>query len=201
MEGIFFYWIVWIGWVYSTFLVAKTNKRIAVTIFLLFLIILSNKQLTLFSITFNWAILLCMGSGYLIISQRRWHFILYYLSVSLISTSAFVTFRLFQLYDPVWIIFDPTLKLSLILLFLMLLLVRDQKIRVGMLLITIAQGEIFYRLFLNRVVSEVSFSQFETLDIIAITIGMSYIWFGFENFVKWLETYTKQKSILMRLNQ
>lgn len=198
MEGIYFYWIIWICWVYSTFLLAKTNKRLAITIILLFLIILSNKHLTLIMLTFNSAILFCLVGGYYIISQRRWNFILYYLSVSLILTSTFVTFRLFQLYDPVWTVFDPTLKLSMILLFLILLLIRDQKIRVGLLLITIAQGEIFYRLFLNRVVTEITFSQFETLDIIAITIGMTYIWFGFENFVKWLETYTKKKSILMR---
>lgn len=193
MEGIYFYWIVWLFWVYSTFLLAKTKKRVAITILLLFLIILSTKHLTLFTLTFNSALLFCLVGGYLIISQRRWNFLLYYLSVSLISTSTFVTFRLFQLYDPVWIIFDATLKLSMILLFLILLLIREQKIRVGLLLITIAQGEIFYRLFLNRVVTEITFSQFETLDVIAITIGMSYIWFGFEIFVKWLETYIKKK--------
>ncbi|WNF38014.1 hypothetical protein RJD24_06170 [Bacillaceae bacterium IKA-2] len=200
MEGIYFYWICWICWIYTTFLLAKTKQRLVITIFLLFLIILSTKHLTFFTLTLNSAILFCFLSGCLIISQRRWSFILYCLSVSLISTSAFVTFRLFQLYDPVWVIFNPTWKLSMILLFLILLLVRDQKIRVGLLLITVAQGEILYRIFLNRVVTEITFSQFETLDIIAITIGMSYVWFGFENFVKWLETYTIQKSIFMRQN-
>lgn len=201
MEGIYFYWIVWISWVYSTFFLAKTKKRLTITIFLLLVIIFSNKQLTLFILTFNSAVLICLVSGYLLISQRRWSYILYYLSVSFILTSSFVSFRFFQLYDPVWIMFNPTFKLSIILLFLLLLLVRDQKIRVGLLLITIAQGEIIYTLFLNNLVTEIPFGQYETLDIIAITIGISYLYFGFEEFVKWLETYTKQKTILMRANR
>lgn len=201
MEGIYFYWIVWISWIYSTFILTKTNERLAISVFLLLVIIFSNKQLTLFTLTFNSTILFCLVSGYLIISQRRWSFILYYLCVSFILTSSFVSFRLFQLYDPVWIIFNPTFKLSIILLFLLLMLVRDQRIRVGLLLITIAQGEILFILFLNNIVTEIPVDQFETLDIIAITIGISYLWFGFEKFVKWLETYTRKRTVLMRLNR
>jgi hypothetical protein len=196
MEGIYFYWFAWIGWIYITFLMDKTRFRLLTSFVLLFSIILSNKEIPLFSLTVNGAILFYLFASYIIVAQKKWSKILYYLCISLILTSSYVAFRLFQLFDPVWVMFHPTFKLSLILLFLTLILIKEQKLRIALVVITVTQGEIVYTLFLNSLVAQFGIGRLESLDIIAITISLSFLWYGFENFVKWLDTYVKQRTVL-----
>ena len=193
MEGIYFYWFAWIGWVYVTFLMNKTRFRLVISIVILFSIVLSNKEVPLFSLTVNGAILFYLLLSYSIVSQKKWSKILYYLCISLILTSSYVTFKLFQLFDPVWVMFHPTFKLSFILLFLTLILVKEQMVRIAIVVITVTQGEIIYTLFLNSLVTEGGIGRLESLDIIAITVSLTFVWFLFENFVKWLDLFVKQK--------
>ncbi len=193
MEGIYFYWFIWIAWIYTTFMMDKTRTRLIVALVLLFSIILSNKEIPLFSLTVNATILFYLLASYFIVSQKKWRKIIYYVCVSLILTSSYVTFKLFQIFDPVWVMFHPTFKLSLILLLLTLTLVKEQMLRVALVVITVTQGEIIYTLFLNSLVTDFGIGKLESLDIIAITVGFTYIWYSFENFVKWLDLFVKQK--------
>lgn len=196
MEGIYFYWFFWIAWIYTTFLLEKTEKRILISLVILLLIIFSNKHINVNDLLVNTTTLLCLLVGYLLVSRKKTGTLLYYLSVSLILTSSYVTFRLFQLYDPVWVMFHPTMKLALILLILIIILIREQSIRIGLLFLGVAQGEIVYTLFLNKIVPQPVLGQLESLDIIAITAGISFLWFGFEKMVAILDDYVKQRTIL-----
>ncbi|MFN7252186.1 MAG: hypothetical protein ACK4M9_15500 [Anaerobacillus sp.] len=197
MEGIYFYWIFWIGWIYCTFMLDKTRKRIAVTVAILFLIIFSTRHVIINDIIVNCSTLLGLLIGYYFISKSHFTTILYYLSISLILTCSYVSFRLFQLYDPVWVMFNPTIKLAAILILLTLVLIREHQIRIALLLITVAQGEIIYSLFLNSIVGNVVvIGHLESLDIVAITIAVSYLWLVFEKMVALLDDYVKQRTVL-----
>ncbi|OIJ14826.1 hypothetical protein BKP37_07570 [Anaerobacillus alkalilacustris] len=196
MEGIYFYWFVWIGWIYVTFILNKTKTRFITALLLLLLIIFSKHSITLFNVTLNISIILCLFIGYYLISMRKFSSIFYYLSVSFILTSSFVSFRLFQLYDPVWVMFHPTFKLSLLLLLLTLLLIKDQIMRISILFVTIAQGEIIFSLFLNSYVNLYANNQLESLDVVAISVTLTYFWFLFEQFVKLFEKFVKQKAFI-----
>lgn len=196
MEGIYFYWFFWIAWIYTTFLLEKTEKRVLISLLILLLIIFSDKHINVNDLLVNTTTLLCLLVGYLLVSRKKTGTLLYYLSVSLILTSSYVTFRLFQLYDPVWVMFHPTMKLALILLILIIILIREQSIRIGLLFLGVAQGEIVYTLFLNKIVPQPVLGQLESLDIIAITAGISFLWFGFEKMVAILDDYVKQRTIL-----
>ncbi|QOY35866.1 YphA family membrane protein [Anaerobacillus isosaccharinicus] len=196
MEGIYFYWFFWIAWIYTTFLLEKTQKRVSISLVLLLFIIFSDKHINVNDLLVNTTTLLCLLVGYLLVSRKKMGTLFYYLSVSLILTSSYVTFRLFQLYDPVWVMFHPTMKLALILLILIIILIREQSIRIGLLFIGVAQGEIVYTLFLNKIVPQPVLGQLESLDIIAITAGISFLWFGFEKMVAILDDYVKQRTIL-----
>ncbi|MCT8138877.1 hypothetical protein H1D32_14840 [Anaerobacillus sp. CMMVII] len=197
MEGVYFYWIFWIGWIYTTFMLDKTKKRIRITIALLLLIIFSNKYINVGAMEVNSGILFCLGYGYYLISHIKKKSILYSLSISLILTTSYVTFRLFQLYDPVWVMFHPTLKLSLILGLMTIFLIREQLIRIGLLFIAIAQGEIFYTVFLNSIVPQPVIGQLESLDIVAFTASICFVWFAFEKFVAMLDEYVKQRTAVV----
>ena len=196
MEGIYFYWFFWIAWIYTTFLLEKTGKRVSISMVILLFIIFSDKHINVNDMLVNTTTLLCLLVGYLLVSRKKTGTLFYYLSISLILTSSYVTFRLFQLYDPVWVMFHPTMKLALILLILIIILIREQSIRIGLLLLGVAQGELVYTLFLNKIVPQPVLGQLESLDIIAITAGISFFWFGFEKMVAILDDYVKQRTIL-----
>lgn len=196
MEGIYFYWIFWIGWVYTTFLFDKTKQRISITIGILLFIIFSNKHIVVGDVVLNSTILLCLAIGYFLVSKKAFGTVLYYLSIGLILTSSYVAFRLFQLYDPVWVMFHPTFKLSIILILLVIILVKEQSIRIAILFIAVSQGELIYFLFLNRIFPQEVIGKLESLDIIAITTALSYLWFAFEKMVAMLDDYVKQRITL-----
>lgn len=196
MEGIFFYWLLWIGWIYVTFLMEKTKLRWLLSLTILISIIISNKDIMLFSISINGAILFTLILSYYIISKKIFSKILYYLCTCMILTACFVTFKLFELFDPVWVMFHPTFKLSFILVILVIMLVKEQLLRLATIIIAVGQGEIIYTLFLNSIVTYLGIGSMQSLDIIALTMSFSLIWYSFENFVKWLNSYVKQKIIL-----
>lgn len=196
MEGIFFYWFAWISWTYTTFIADKTKKRVATALFLLLVMIVSNEQVKLFQIAINCALILFLLMGYYLISKNKWNKLIYYFCVCLILTISFVSFKLFQIYDPVWVMFHPTFKLAIILFLLTLLLIKDQLMRIAILMIAIVQGEIVYTLFINNYVFPSSSNQLEALDIVAISVGFSFLWHGFELFVERLQNYVKQKTII-----
>lgn len=195
MEGIYFYWLVWIAWIYVTFIVEKNNFRIQVAVFLLTAIIFSNYTITLFSTVINSTLPLFIIVGCYLISRKTKMMYIYYLVCSIILTCSYVIFRLFQLYDPVWVMFNPTIKLALILVLIILLLVKDQRSRVAVLLISITIGEIVYTLFINSLVSSLVIGQNETLDIFAITITATYLWYSFERLVQLIHNSVKQRTV------
>jgi hypothetical protein len=197
MEGIYFYWLFWIGWIYSTFMLDKTRERITLTVVILLLIIFSTKHVIINDILVNFSTLLGLVIGYYFISKSRFTTIFYYLGISLIMTCSYVSFRLFQLYDPVWVMFNPTIKLAAILIVLTLVLIREHQIRIALLMITVAQGEIIYSLFLTSIVGNVVvIGHLESLDIVAITLTASYLWLVFEKMVALLDKYVKQRTVL-----
>lgn len=196
MEGIYFYWFFWIAWIYTTFLLEKNRKRVSISLVILLFIIFSDKHMLVNDLLVNITALLCLLTGYLLVSSKKSGRVFYYLSVSIILTSSYVTFRLFQLYDPVWVMFHPTMKLSLILVILTIVLIREQSIRISLLFIAVVQGELVYTMFLNRIVPQSFLGELESLDIIAITAGISFLWFGFEKMVAMLDDYVKQRTVL-----
>ncbi|RXJ03931.1 hypothetical protein DS745_00635 [Anaerobacillus alkaliphilus] len=196
MEGIYFYWLFWIGWVYTTFLLRKTKERLVIGAGILLLIILSSRHLVVGEYIVNGTIALSLLIGYYLISKNRVGVVVFFLCVSIISTISYVTFRLFQLYDPVWVMFHPTLKLSFLLVILILVLVKDQQMRIALLFVTVAQGELVYTIFLSTIVPEFLIGQRESLDIIAITSCIIFLWYAFERLVTLLDELVKKRTVL-----
>lgn len=196
MEGIFFYWILWTAWVYCTFILEKTEKRTYMTAGLLLFIILAPRHIYIGDFMINSTLFFSVLIGYYLLSKKRKTLLSYYLFVSLITTISFVTFRLFQIYDPVWVMFHPTLKLSVIIALLILMLVREQEIRLSLIFITVAQGELIYTLFLSKIVPQFLIGELKSLDIIAISGMFTFFWFTFEKIVSVLDDFIKQKTVL-----
>lgn len=196
MEGIYFYWIFWALWIYTTFLMEKTRKRFFFAIFLLTTIIFSNRVIELFFLKFNITLLLFMVGGYLLLAKKKWLTTIYFICSGIFSTMIYVSFRWFQLYDPVWVMLNSTIKLSVILFLVVVFLIREQVNRMALIFITITQGEFIYSFLIAEFVEEHIIGSLQAYDVAAITIILTIVWNGFEKFVLWLEKVVQRKVTL-----
>lgn len=107
LDGLLFYWLFWAGWIMTTFFYPKTHSdRLTISAWLLGAITLSTITFSLFSIEWSGTgafILLTIfvyGAG---LPMKK---LLYFMITSFIVMLANVSFLLFELFDPVWILIE-----------------------------------------------------------------------------------------------
>ncbi|MCD8501110.1 MAG: hypothetical protein LRY71_04785 [Bacillaceae bacterium] len=139
--------------------------------------------------------LIFIGGGYLLLEKKKWSNIVYFIGTGLLCTLVYVSFRLFQLYDPVWVMKHPTVKLAIILFLLTTFLVKSYKNRMALIFIVTSQSEIIYSLYIKDRLGSITIDSLEAFDVVAITIFFSIAWYGFEQLVVWLEKLVKDKYV------
>ena len=124
----------------------------------------------------------------------------YYFVCSLTVTIAYSAFRLFEIFDPAWLIFDKKLMMGIFMGYLTVLL---QKTLRGKMIIMISgtmQGEILFAYFLNKYHFPYPIGSFEYLDVFALTMALLIGWSCLETASLFFEKYihsgqkNKQKS-------
>lgn len=176
MEGIYFYWFLWIGWVYSTFIMAKSNLRTAISFVILLLIITGNYTLQLADYSVRVNFLLLFFISLILMSKSKGFVLLYHFLCSFIISIGFVVFHLFELFDPVWLIIDQKWMLGIILLYLVLMLVKGLYYRISIGIISICNGEILYSFIMNKFSFPVEVGDFSFLDQWAIFMVLIVLW-------------------------
>ncbi len=151
MEGILFYFAAWFFWIISTFFLNKNSRyRLKSSFCILIMIILKPYHFKLFDITINFAaiFLYLFILTQVIQLNRKTHF---YLTVtSFIVMLAYVSFQLFELYDPVWVMFKREWMLAIGLVYLSVLLHSNKKLRLFAIMIGILQGEFLFSMILRK---------------------------------------------------
>lgn len=143
MEGTYFYFCVWMGWIITTFFFKKDGFRLGMSFFLLLMIIGSQMAVSVFSFSISGSALLLASISFVGISvYSRW-MQLYTLICALIIAMIYTIFHVIELYDPVWIVIDRTWMLSGILVYASVLLHRNRTLRVWGLYVGMLQGELF----------------------------------------------------------
>ena len=182
LEGAIFYWVFWGFWIYLTFILEKQNPyRLKLAAIVLIVIILSNVQFAVGEFEIQSSGLFMLSCCYLFISQEKRGALIYFFICSFTISIAYVTFHLFEIFDPIWIIFKKEWMMGITLWYLAILL---QKTLKGRLLIVFAgamQGEILYAFILNKFQFPYLIGTFAYFDVCSLTAVMLTGWSLLEN--------------------
>ena len=137
MEGSMFYWVYWWFWIFCTFILKRQNPyRLKLSVFILTMIILANFHFTLAMFDLYASGFFLLFLSYAVVYKEKTKTIVYYLICSFIVTLAYVTFRLFEIFDPVWIVFNKDWMMGICICYIAILLQKGLRGR----LIVIASG-------------------------------------------------------------
>ena len=192
MEGLIFYWISWMVWIMATFFMDRNNKyRFLLSAWILFFIMLSPWTLKIFNVETGIGGLFLLVSLYIFTGRLKKLSKLYFLFCAFILMMAYVTFHLFELFDPVWVIFSRNWMLSVLLVYLAVLLQKNRMLRLPLILLGGIQGEVLYALILNQFSFPYTIGSLAFLDIMAISVSISAVWIAVQWAVKYIEANFK----------
>ncbi|WP_246942230.1 hypothetical protein [Bacillus pinisoli] len=180
MEGIWFYWLAWIGWVILTFFWPKGKLRTVLTACLLILIITAHKNIDILQTEASIGFIFLFACNFVLIIHYSYMKLLYLFISTVIMSFSYVSFHLFKIYDPVWVMFHPSFMVAVLLTYLALLLVKNQKERYIIFLFGLCQGELLYGIIMDYFSFPVIFGALSFFDIAAIGLTCISCWNGFE---------------------
>jgi hypothetical protein len=185
-----FYWISWSIWVYLTFILKKENSyRRRLTTALLLVIILSNIHFPFWRFEINLSGLFLLIICYTAISGEKRKTIIYFYICSFIVSIAYVTFHLFEIFDPIWLIFKKEWMVGICIGYLSILLEKTVRGRLLIIISGTMQGEILYAYILSRYEFPYQIGSFAYLDACALTAALLLGWSCIEKFATFFENY------------
>lgn len=195
MEGVYFYWIAWMSWVYVTFFMQKNNQRIVLAIILLFAISLSPFYITIYSFNINISVLILLLFCYKEVSTNSKFRTLFYFLISTLTISlAYSSFLLFELYDPVWLFLDRKIMLAIVLIYVSLFLLKGLKSRLLGVLIGTIHGDILYGVVLDKVKFQYEIGSPLFLDVLSICMALIFVWSTLEELFHHFDASIQKKQ-------
>lgn len=177
MEGVMFYWIMWLFWIYVTFLLNRKHPyRYKLSAVLLIVLIFAN-----FHIQF-WGFDLYLGGAFLLFVSYSFFTgsnkptVFYFLICSIIVMLAYTAFHLFEIFDPAFLIFKREWMMGISLGYLVSLLQKSFTGRLMALISGTMQGEILYALILSKYDFAYPIGSFSYLDTWSLTTLLLFGW-------------------------
>jgi hypothetical protein len=182
VEGLIFYWISWTLWIYLTFILQKKNPyRLKLSVFILLLIITANVHFLVLGFEiYGGGLFLFITSLYMMGLEKR-RTIVYYFICSCIMMMAYVSFHLFEIFDPVWVVFRKEWMMTIVLCVLSLLLQKSLKGRLLIIACGTIQGEAVYAYILSKYPFSYPVGAPEYLDIFMLIAAVLTGWSCLEN--------------------
>lgn len=150
MNGLLFYWIAWLSWVWITWIMEKGDQRLKWAVIILLAIIVSNDSFYLFDVSIHACLSLFFAVGFIELYRFPLRKQIYLCFTSLFSALGYTALSLFALYEPAWVIFSFDWICALLLLFTCTLLCKTFSQRLVFLFFVVAGGEILYGMILYR---------------------------------------------------
>lgn len=169
MEGSYFYFVAWMGWIVTTFFLGKDEIRWKVSAVILIFIICSQITVSIASVTVSVNALIVGVISFLGIALYSIWKKIYALLSALIIAMLYTSFHLLEVYDPIWIVINRTWMLSGALVYASILLHRDRLLRLCSLYAGALQGEILVTFIFGRLHFPYEFGSLTFLDIIAVS--------------------------------
>lgn len=193
VEGLTFYWIAWMFWVITTFIMKKGSvTRFYTSLWILLLIIISPYSFFLYDYEISYVSIMLLMLLFYLVSTIKSFKAAYVLLSSFIIMLAYVCFHLFALFDPVWLIFPRNWMLSLLLISLSFILQAHKLYRFIIILLGSIQGEFLYAYILNKYSFPYLIGSYAYLDAIALAAALAAVWTGFEMLTSFYEKHMNQ---------
>ena len=187
MEGIFYYWMMWLAWIITTFFIKKQKVRTKLTIFLLVNICISEFYWVIGHFYVRISLLLFLGLGYYLSVKKNTAKSLSYYLIILTLTFAYTSILLFHIYDPVWFLFDYRLIVSSTVSVLAIYLGKQIVQKYAIYILAVCQGELIYWFILGKFHSGLIIGTAAYLDMVVIGCIIIYLWTTFQQLVLSLE--------------
>lgn len=201
LEGSMFYWICWFFWIYLTFILHKNNPyRLKLSAAVLILIILAGEHFTFMGLNIYLGGLFLLLLSYSTLYGEKSRRVAYFFICSLIVSIATVTFHLFTLLDPVWIVFHQNWVIGVGISYIAILLQKTPKGRFTVMISGTMQGEFLYGYILKNYHFPYEIGSLPYLDACALTMLLLVCWSSLENAAAYFEQHFnihqkgKQKS-------
>lgn len=184
MEGLYFYWLAWIGWVWATFFMDKDHPlRLKWAVFLLSVIFTASYKVDFLFLEFHLSVFTIFLFIFLETRRKRAGSFLYLFLSSFIIMLAYTSFLMFELFDPVWVLFDRRIMLGAAGFYLAVLLHKDRHNRILSLISGFLQGEILFSVILLKFNFPYAVASLAFMDILFISLGMLLAWSAVESII------------------
>jgi hypothetical protein len=181
MEGLFFYWLAWMAWIWATFFMDKKNPvRTKIAVWLLAAIIAAPYKTNIFTFELHLSAAAITMFLFLETKQKRIGAFFYLFLSSFIIMLAYTSFLLFELYDPVWVLFDRKIMIAAVGFYLAILLQKNKYSRALALISGLLQGDILYAAILKTFNFPYPISSLAFLDVLLISLAMLNTWSAIE---------------------
>ncbi|WP_226666891.1 hypothetical protein [Metabacillus litoralis] len=198
MEGIIYFWFMWLAWIYITFIMEKNRYRDKMSIFILITIFSSSGEMILGEYHLSLPFLLFLILGYyLSVKQGNNNMIHYYLSSTTI-TFAYAGTMLFSIYDPVWFVIDYRLILSFVVSIVAIFLGKSIAQKYALFFMSICHGELLYWLVMSKFHNSISIGNPVFLDIVVIGCFSICIWTMFQKLIIFFEQNVQKLQRLQK---
>ncbi len=182
MEGSMFYFLFWCSWIYITFLMRKEHPyRTKLAAVVLIVIILADFSIPIGSLKVYAGGLFLLMTTYMSVKKEKGKSLAYFFICSFIIMIAYVTFRLFEIFDPVWLILKKEWMMGIILGYLAILLQKSVRGRLFVLISGTIQGEILYAYILSKYGFPYPIAGLGYLDSFSLTAALLILWSRMEN--------------------
>ncbi|WP_462412045.1 YphA family membrane protein [Neobacillus sp. Marseille-QA0830] len=201
MEDYVFYLVFWLFWVCLTFMVKKQNPfRLQLSAIILITIIFSNSYIFVGHYKIVLSGLFLLVTVYWLVRKEKLRSIIYLSVCSLILSISYITFQLFEIFDPIWIMFKRDWMLAIVIGYLSMLLQKTLRGRLVIVVSGTMQGDILYAYIVKRLDFPYEIGSMDYLNVLSLTALLLSGWSLLEHTgavlqnAFHLQEKTKQKS-------
>lgn len=194
MEGFMFFWIFWMYWVLTTFFMKKKKERLYLSVCILLIITLSIHSIEVHRFKISLAGLFLLVTTYYLLGRENFSRMLYGVVSSFIIMLAYTTFKLMEIYDPVFVFIDSNFMLSTIVAYLAVLLQSKLHLRILSVLVGTIHGELLFSFILRDITFTSEMATLAFFDVIALGSAFLLGIGGFKKISLFFEGHFKQQE-------
>ncbi|MBS4209755.1 hypothetical protein [Bacillus sp. FJAT-50079] len=195
MDGIFYLFFLWSIWIIATFLLEKQQfYRLPMAAGALLLLILFPVHLSLKFMLMSGSTIIILFIGYYFLSKLPWKQKLYVSGAILSLSIGYSGFRLFEIYDPIWVFIDRKSFFCFFLFFFAYFMYPSSlSLRLLFICLGVLHGEIFFAILLSHWGMVHMVGAKECLDILAITCSLLLIFQAIVHLVSFSTQINRKK--------
>jgi hypothetical protein len=184
MEGLYFYWLAWIGWVWTTFFMNKNNPlRLKSAVILLAVILAAPYTVDVFIFEMHLSAVAIAFFIFLETRRKKTGSFLYLFLTSFIIMLAYTSFLMFELFDPIWVLFDRKIMLGAAGFYLAVLLHKERQDRILALISGFLQGDLLFSAILWKFNFPYAAASMGFMDLLFISLGLLLAWSAIESMI------------------